>query len=71
MKALFWIGLVIVILGVVSLFTPIPRRETEGLRVGDLSLGIEVRHEEKIPPALTAVMIISGIGAMIAARPRK
>jgi hypothetical protein len=71
MKALFWIGLIIVILGVASLFVPIPRHDTEGIRVGDVSLGIEVRRNEKIPPALAAVMIMSGIGAMIATRSRK
>ena len=71
MKALFWIGLIIAILGVASLFIPIPQRNTEGFRVGDVSLGIEVRREEKISPVLTAVMIVSGIGAMIAARSRK
>ena len=71
MKALFWIGLVLVILGVASLFVPIPHRETEGVSVGGVSLGVEVRREEKISPALTAVMIISGVGAMIVTASRK
>ena len=34
MKALFWIGLVVLILGVVSLVMPIPRNEREGFMAG-------------------------------------
>jgi len=64
MKVLFWIGLIVLILGVVSLVVPIPRSEREGVTVGGVSLGVEIRHEEKIPPALSAVMILGGLGAM-------
>jgi hypothetical protein len=34
MKVLFWIGLVVLILGLVSLVVPIPRSEREGFTVG-------------------------------------
>ena len=45
MKALFWIGLVVLILGLASLVVPIPQREREGISVGGVSLGVETRHE--------------------------
>src|SRR5688572_17426949 len=64
MKALFWIGLVVLILGIVSLVVPIPRSEREGITVGGLSLGVEVQHDEKIHPGLSAVLILGGLGAM-------
>jgi hypothetical protein len=40
MKILFWIGLVVLILGLVSLVVPIPRSEREGFTVGGVSLGV-------------------------------
>ena len=70
MKALFWIGLVVLILGFASLVVPVPQREREGISVGGVSLGVETRHEEKVHPALSAVMILGGLGAMAAGKRR-
>lgn len=68
MKALFFIGLAVLILGVVSILVPIPHNERDGVSVGGVSLGIETRHEEKVPTALSAVMILGGLGAMAAGK---
>ena len=68
MKALFFIGLAVLILGIVSLVVPIPRSERGGISVGGVSLGVETRHEEKVHPALSAVMILGGFGAMAAGK---
>ena len=70
MKTLFWIGLVLVILGVVSLLVPIPRYQRDGVSVGGVSIGIQTRHDEKAPPVVSAVMILGGVGLMIAAKGR-
>ena len=40
MKPLFLIGLVVLILGFVSLVVPIPRSERHGLQAGDVSIGV-------------------------------
>jgi hypothetical protein len=68
MKALLWIGLLVLILGVVSLVVPIPRSERSGVNVGGVSVGIETRHEEKTPPVVSAAMILVGAGLMIAGK---
>jgi hypothetical protein len=68
MKALFWIGLLVLILGIASLVIPIPNRERQGITVGDVSLGLETRTEEKLSPVLSAVMIGGGLLAMIAGK---
>jgi hypothetical protein len=65
---LFWIGLVVLILGIASLVVPIPRTDREGITVGDVSIGVEAKHTEKISPALSAVMILGGLGAMVVGR---
>jgi len=68
MKALFWIGLAALILGLVSLVIPIPRHEREGFRVGGVSVGVETRHEERVSPIVSAVIILCGAGLMIAGK---
>jgi hypothetical protein len=68
MKGLFFAGLVVLILGVVSLIVPVPHSEREGFSVGGASLDVETRYEEKVHPALSAVLILGGLGAMAVGR---
>ena len=68
MKALFFIGLAVLILGIVSLVVPIPHSERDGISVGGVSLGVETRHEEKVHPALSGLMILGGLGVMAAGK---
>lgn len=68
MKALFWVGLAILILGLVSLVVPIPRNEHDGIKVAGVSIGVETRHDEKVSPIVSAVMILGGAGLMIAGK---
>lgn len=66
MKALFWFGLVVLALGVASLFVTIPRNEREGIRAGNVDIGVQVKHNDRVPPIVTAVLIIGGASMMIA-----
>jgi hypothetical protein len=68
MKSLFIVGLVVLILGLMSLAVPIPHSARQGVTVGGVSLGVETRHEEKVSPALSAVMILGGLVAMAAGK---
>ena len=70
MKALFFIGLVVLILGIISLVVPIPRTEHDGISVGGVSLGVTTQHEDKVHPAVSAVMILGGAAAMAAGKGR-
>ena len=70
MKPHFWIGLVLLMLGVVSLLVPIPRNQRDGVSVGGVSIGIETRHDERVSPIVSAVMILGGAGLMIAGKGR-
>ncbi len=65
MKGLFWLGLVVLVLGVASLFVSIPRSEREGIRAGNVDIGVQVKHQERVPPIITAVLIIGGASMMI------
>jgi len=70
MKALFWIGMVVLILGIVSLVVPIRHGEQEGFRAGGFSVAVETRHAEKAPPLVSTAMILGGIGALVAGKMR-
>ena len=70
MKALFVAGLIVFIFGLVSLFVTFPQKERHGMNAGGLSVGIETQHNEKLPPAVSAVLIVVGAGMMIGSRGR-
>jgi len=66
MKALMIVGVLLVVLGISSLFVPIPHNENKGINAGDVKIGVQVRHDEKVSPIISAVLIIGGIGLMVA-----
>jgi len=61
LKVLFVIGIILLALGVVSLFVPIPVREKHGIKAGGLSVGIETVERQKVHPAVSAVLIGGGV----------
>jgi hypothetical protein len=65
MKPLFAVGLVILALGVASLFVPIPKKERSGVQVGGVSLGVETTHKETVSPIVSGVLILAGAAMMI------
>ena len=66
MKPLFWVGLVVLVLGVASLFVAVPRRENKGVKIGDANIGVQVQHSERVSPVVSAVLIAAGAGRLIA-----
>jgi hypothetical protein len=68
MKLLFWIGLLSVVLGVLSLVVPIPHTEREGVSIGDLSIGVKTQHSQTVSPIISAAMILGGAGMRVAGK---
>jgi len=66
MKGIFWVGLIVLALGLATLFYAVPRRETHGINAGDVSIGVTTRHSEKLAPLVSAALILGGAGLMIA-----
>ena len=66
MKTLFGVGLVVLVLGVVSFFVPVPRAEHHGVSAGDIQLGVTTHHEDRVPPAVSIILVVVGAGMMIA-----
>jgi hypothetical protein len=66
MKILLFAGLLLIVLGVASLIVPIPHSETEGIKVGNTSLGVQTNHSERVSPVISIVLIAGGIALSIA-----
>jgi hypothetical protein len=66
MKILLFAGLLLVVLGIASLVVPIPRTETEGIKVGGTNLGVQTSHSERLSPIISIVLIAGGIALSIA-----
>ena len=66
MRLLVLIGGIVLLLGIASLFVPIPRRERHGIDVGRVSLGVETTTREKVHPAISAVLIGGGVILLVA-----
>jgi hypothetical protein len=68
MKALLILGLVIVVLGILSFFVPVPHTEHHGLDAGDIHVGLETHHSDVLPPYVGVILIAVGGGLMVAGR---
>jgi hypothetical protein len=68
MKPLFWVGIVLLVLGVASLIIPIPRTQRDGISAGGMSMSVETKHSERVSPVISAVLILAGAGMLIAGR---
>jgi len=66
MKMLLFAGLLLVVLGIASLVVPIPRTETEGIKVGNTNFGVQTSHSERVSPMISIVLIAGGIALSIA-----
>ena len=64
MKPLFWVGLVVLVLGIASFFVALPHQEKHGISVGDASIGVTTRNDQKAPVWLSGVLVVGGIVLM-------
>jgi hypothetical protein len=70
MKALFGVGVLLVVLGIASLFIAIPQREQHGVKIGDASIGVQTETSRKVAPAVSAALVVGGAVLMFAGRRR-
>lgn len=70
MKALFSVGLLVLILGIASFFVPVPHSENHGIKAGDVHIGVQTTHSERVQPVVSIVLVAVGAGLMIAGRGR-
>jgi hypothetical protein len=66
MKMLLYAGLLLIVLGIASLIVPIPHTQTEGIKVGNTNLGVQMSHSERVSPIVSIVLIAGGIALSMA-----
>ncbi len=71
MRMLMAVGLILIIVGLVLLFVPIPHRARHGIQAGSVSLGVETTTSERLNPGVGAVIIAGGVVLMIVGRSRR
>lgn len=68
MKALLLTGVLLMVLGILSFFVPVPHYEHHGVNLGDAHIGVTTEHDEKVSPGVSIVLVVVGAGLMIAGR---
>ena len=68
MRALFIIGVILILLGIASLFVPIPIREKHGFDAGPVSVGVTTTEHRKVDPIVTGILIAGGVVLAVVGR---
>jgi drug/metabolite transporter (DMT)-like permease len=66
MRPLAWIGIVILVLGILAFIVPVPTSHSHSIKVGDASLGVTTHSDEKLSPALGGVLCAAGVMLLVA-----
>ncbi len=61
MRALLVVGIVLLVLGIASLFVSIPRNQKSGVKIGGAEIGVQTRTSERIPLPASIAIIAGGI----------
>jgi uncharacterized membrane protein YidH (DUF202 family) len=54
-------GIVLVLLGVLSFVVPLPHREDHSVKIGDAKIGVTTENNEKVPMAVSVVLLVGGV----------
>jgi hypothetical protein len=65
-KSLLYVGMLLLLLGIASLIIPIRSTETQGIKAGDVSFGIQTAHNERVSAIISIVLIGGGMLMAIA-----
>ncbi len=72
MRGLLIFGVLLIVLGIASLFISIPHRQTSGIKVGGAQIGVQTETSERFPlPASIAIIIGGVVLAAVGARSRQ
>jgi hypothetical protein len=59
-------GLLLIVLGIAFLVVPIPHGETQGIKIGGASIGVQSTHSERVSPIISVLLIAGRIVLTIA-----
>ena len=61
MKNLAFVGILLLVLGVLAFVVPVPHSEDHGVKIGDAKIGVTTQSSEKLPPAVGIALLIGGV----------
>jgi hypothetical protein len=65
MKNLAFVGILLLVLGVLSFVIPVPHRENHSVKIGDAKIGVQTENSEKLPPAVGIALLAGGILTLV------
>lgn len=65
MKPLLIVGLIVLVLGILSFFVPLPHTEHHGINAGDVQFGVDTQHSDLLPPYVGVILVVVGGGLMV------
>ena len=66
MRSLAWIGIVVLMVGILAFVVPFPTSHSRSVKVGDTSVGITTHQDEKLSPVVGGVLCAAGVVLLIA-----
>jgi hypothetical protein len=64
MKSVGFVGVLLVVLGLLAFVVPVPHRENHGVKIGDAKIGVQTQTSEKLPPAAGIILLVGGVVAL-------
>ncbi len=61
MRGLLIFGIILIILGIASLFISIPHRQTSGVKIGGAQIGVQTQTSEPFPLPASIAIIVGGV----------
>jgi|APFre7841882630_1041343.scaffolds.fasta_scaffold170106_2 hypothetical protein len=65
MRPLAWIGIVVLVLGILAFLVPVPTSHSHSVNLGDAKLGVTTHSDEKLPPAVGGVLCAAGVVLLV------
>jgi hypothetical protein len=64
MKSVGFIGVLLLVLGLLTFVVPVPHSENHGVKIGDTKIGVQTESSQKLPPAVGIVLLVGGVVAL-------
>jgi hypothetical protein len=64
MKSVGFVGVLLVVLGLLAFVVPVPHSENHGVKIGDAKIGVQTQTSEKLPPAAGIILLVGGVVAL-------
>jgi len=65
MRNLAFVGVLLLVLGLLSFVVPIPHRENHSMKIGDTRIGARTESDQKLPPEVGIILLAGGVLSLV------